>query len=625
MTASPMVPRRKLAMQFGAICIVLPLCALVLQPMFDALSWRAISQALTGIGGARWVAAVLATVMSFAAIGCYDVVVQRHLHTRQTTRDALLGGAAAIGLAQFLGFGLITGTIARWRALPSLSSKQAATVAGLVFISFLVAWLGLFGASGLLLTHPLALPDYVFWACLSSCALFVAFTALRRHVTFGLRRLRLPSLLALRAMLGLAALDTCFAALALWFLLPGALDISYASLLPVYLAGLGLALMSNTPGGVGPFEAVMIWSYQGHDINALLAGLLAFRVLYVAAPAVAGALYLSLPRQHRARLAPVLPTVVRCGPHGLHPEASVARQTGALLCDQNNGPVAPIYRTTQCTVSLFDPVCGFAPLRRALVPAAASRMTWPLAYKIGARNAMAARRQDWAVMRVAADAIIRTQGLTDAGKPRSTLRRKRRKAEAAGVKATPLNLSLTDHDAIWDDLQRVDANWQRTNGPARGLSMGRFDRSYLATQRLFTATRGGQIVGFASFHTGADRWVLDLMRQDSDAPDGTMHAIVWNALLTAQQEGCAEVSLVSVPSLPPAVPKLLARSIALRSRGLAQFKRSFAPAWRPLYAAAPGRLVLFLTLWDVWKEVQYPDPLACEPRKEVQDTSEQSS
>ena len=97
--------------------------------------------------------------ISFAALGRYDVIVHRVLNTGVAPRAAHASRAASVALSQTLGFGLIVGTIARWRGMNSLSLVSASTITALVSISFLGSWLFLFGLAGLAgLVSPRSLP-----------------------------------------------------------------------------------------------------------------------------------------------------------------------------------------------------------------------------------------------------------------------------------------------------------------------------------------------------------------------------------------------------------------------------------------------------------------------------------
>ncbi|WP_139838020.1 hypothetical protein [Roseovarius gaetbuli] len=57
------------------------LCLWAIAHRFDANSLSQIGSAILGLGPAQWIMAMLATGLSFWALGRYDVVVHRHLRT----------------------------------------------------------------------------------------------------------------------------------------------------------------------------------------------------------------------------------------------------------------------------------------------------------------------------------------------------------------------------------------------------------------------------------------------------------------------------------------------------------------------------------------------------------------
>ena len=71
--------------------------------------------------------------------------------------------------------------------------------------------------------------------------------------------MELPTVKAMVSLVALCLIDTLFAAAALWVLLPaGVIDLTLAQLFPIYLIALGAAILSGTPGGVGPFELTLL-------------------------------------------------------------------------------------------------------------------------------------------------------------------------------------------------------------------------------------------------------------------------------------------------------------------------------------------------------------------------------
>jgi phosphatidylglycerol lysyltransferase len=167
------------------------------------------------------------------------------------------------------------------------------------------------------------------------------------------------------------------------------------------------------------------------------------------------------------------------------------------------------------------------------------------------------------------------------------------------------------------ELSRLNADWAVARGGEQGLTMGRFDPAYVAGQRVYVARRGLRPIGFATFHTAAAGWSLDLLRPHPDAPDGTAHALVAAALADAARAGVTRLSLAAVPE--PAFPgrrTALSRLIRLfpgaarSARGLWQFKQAFAPRWERLYLIAPGFAAMALAGWDIRRAVTHPPPVA---------------
>jgi len=179
------------------------------------------------------------------------------------------------------------------------------------------------------------------------------------------------------------------------------------------------------------------------------------------------------------------------------------------------------------------------------------------------------------------------------------LRRKLRAARQAG-----LRIERGGDRLPITEMARIAAEWARQNRGEHGFSMGRFSVDLLAHQEVFLGWQDSRLVGFVTCHPGRAEWSLDLMRHGSDAPSGTMHALVHAAIMAAQQSGTVRMSLAARPNPPRLFAPLVSRLAAMR--GLAQFKQSFAPQWRPLYLAAPGWFGLVAGLIRVTLAIHRP-------------------
>ena len=401
----------------GAICIWL------LSGQIRGLDFHAVAEVVRTTSLSQWAGAAVATALSFWAIGTYDAVMHRHLRTGVPADVARMTGAGSIALAQVLGLGMVTGTLARWRMLAGTTPAMAATVTGAVSVSFLASW-GLIAVALCALLPGVALPPLLAVAALAVLIGLAALVVLRPVLRVGRVDLRMPSLRTLLSMLVLTAVDLTAAAAALHILMPGSLSVGFTTLLPVFALALGAGLFSSTPGGAGPFELTLLALLPAAGQEPLLGAVLAWRVIYYAVPALIAVIPLAVP----FRFAPTAPDRAaarsRDLPHAPRAECGVARQNGALSLDSGTGSAA-VVETGQCLALLFDPMSGTpADTVRALSRAARERMLVPAIYKCSARTALAARRAGWRVMRVADDAVIDLAAHSLDGSGARQLRRK---------------------------------------------------------------------------------------------------------------------------------------------------------------------------------------------------------
>lgn len=552
----------------------------------------AIGRAVAGLPALQWALALAATMLSFWAVGHYDAVVHRHLDTGVAPARARRAGICAIAVSQMLGLGVVTGTVVRLRMLPGQSAALAARLTVAVALSFLAGWAVV---TALVL---LALPDAPFRG-LAGAGLAVA--AGVTAVALALPRLAQgwPNLFTQGRLVGLAAVDTLAAALALHVLLPAELGLSFAALLPAFLIAQGAGLVSGAPGGVGAFEATLLALLPSLPQDPLLAAILAWRVVYYALPAVLGGLVAAI----GPRSAPPDRRLAAPHPAATRAETGIEAQGEHRRLGSGDWLVG---RTPHLLVGLFDPLRPGATALPGLVAAAHGADRWPAIYKCSTRTAVRARAQAWRVTRIAREAWVDPRGFDLSTAARAGLRRKLRRAAAAGVQVTretPLPLA---------EMAALAQAWAAAHGGERGFSMGRYAPGYVAGQQVYLARRQGRLVGFATFHRGVSEWTIDLMRHGADAPDGTMQALVMAAIGDAGRQGLARLSLAAVPeaAFGPARPQRRWRArLGHPGAGLWQFKAAFAPQWQPLYLAAPHRRALALAALEIARAVACPRPL----------------
>lgn len=579
-------------------------CLFWLLKVAGELDLHAVLAVATGISAFQWVTALGMTGISFAALGRYDVLFHRWLDTPVSNRNAARSGAASIALSQTLGFGLITGTLARWRALPELSFARAAVVTQYVSFSFMVA-LGVLCAALLPLTPWLQDANMIVFsigalglAILAACCSLLRPTFLPFY---------LPPIPVMARLCLWAAIDVACAASAFYVLLPTEVSLDFWMVFAAFAIALNAGLLSGTPGGVGPFEISLFALLPSLSTDTLLATILAFRLIYYALPAVLGMACLVRPqRSSPAEQSPANLPVLRAETEGLLSQAGHDLKHFGLGCFH-------VAETSQCLVIMADETSGRSVMKtdfEAFAKSARDRGFIPAFYKSRPATAGLARKMGWTVLQISEEAVLLPSEFTLEGRAKRQLRRKLKQAEARGITVcNPISLPV-------DAMEKVGALWSQQNGGERGFSMGRFDRDALRKQMCFLAYDGEDLVAFATFHKTPTNWCLDLMRSTESAPDGTMHTLIVSALQRAAELGVGEVSLAAMPSAEPNFAvRMLTKGIGLR-----QFKLSFAPRIQPLYLVAPSPLQLGLAGLDILLRIRFPDtgrptPLPCALQK----------
>ncbi|OYU17554.1 MAG: hypothetical protein CFE34_15145 [Rhodobacteraceae bacterium PARR1] len=571
--------------------------------------WASIA-ALTPL---QWLVAVLATAGAFLCVAGQERAIVQHLGYRIDPAHGRGAAMAAAAVSQTLGFGPVVGAIVRRRLLPDLTTAQSFAISAAITL-FFFAGLGLL-LLALIAIHPIHPLRDEARVLLVVCSVIGATVALLPWRSFmGVAKPPVFTVLRLVLWVGL---DILCLGLAFWMLLPQEATPPFLQAMPVFVMALGVGLASGSPAGTGPFEATVLSSLPDVDQSGLVAGILAFRLVGYALPAAVGAVW-ALAGRHilSAPRLPVLDPVAPC-PKMLstlqRAEVQLARQALLALLSAPGGAVWLTGRLPGLRAFVGDPVGAGGPkaMTVAALDLCRAEGRGAFFYKTGPATAAVLRRQGLTVRPIAREAVLNPQSFALTGPARAGLRRKLRHAAQAGVVVTePARLPL-------DDMAQVAALWAARQGAERGWSMGRWDREYVAGQRVMIARDAtGRLVGFVSFHACRGEWVLDLIRATDAPPDGTLYALIVGALQIAKAEGVGRLSLAAVPLRDLGLPGLLAplvRRGLRRTDGLVQFKQAFAPRWERRYIAARGPLRLalggLLVFWAIHRPGPRPSPV----------------
>ncbi|MFS4583107.1 phosphatidylglycerol lysyltransferase domain-containing protein [Phaeobacter sp. C3_T13_0] len=599
-------------------------CIALLQAHVPLPDVQELREILSTLSPWQWGGSLLATCISFGALGRYDTVAHRHLRTGLDGPKARRAGIVAIALSQTLGFGLVTGAFARWRMLKGLRPLRAAQLTGMVAVTFLIALAGICGAALMISPAPVS-NIWLGGAILSATLLMIGTMAIVPLVRIGRMTLRWPSVTAITALGFWALIDVIAAGTALWLLLPESVDLSLAALLPAYFLALGVAILSSAPGGAGAFELALCAMLPAQITTEVIAAIVAFRLVYYILPAIVAGLCLAWPTLAWLAVGGTDATsAAATDPEALQgsamrpashlpqnrptAESAVIQQNGGHIHAFGLNQVA-LLDSPQASIALFGTVSGhLTEALPGLKSHARLRNAVACLYKCSARDAVDCRRARWRVLRIAQEAVLCPISFNETGSNRRQLRRKLRQAEKACVRVLAADQSA-DQDVLTEKMAQVDAAWQSAHGGAKGTTMGRFQPEYLAQQRVFIAWHDNRMVGFVSFHATPKEWCLDLIRLLSDAPDGTSHALIRAALSDAAEAAVPRLSLAAVPDH---------RFAKRLDPGLRRFKTAFAPKWEDRYVAAPSFLQMAIALAELLRLVHHPAPLPHWPTQNEQ-------
>ena len=585
------------------------------------LDFGAVLQAVSAIRAPQWLTALAATAISFWAVGRMDAVVHRLLDTGFCNNTARISGITAVATAQVAGFGLLTGTLARWRVLPDTSLWKAAQITGAVSASFMIA-LGALVAMAVLIVRP-DIPGSGVIAAFGLISLIILLAAClwRPCCLMGVK---IPPLRGQFSIFGFVLLDTAAAALTLYVLIPEPYLPPPMLFYTIFLIALGAGLLGATPGGVGPFELLFLACLPNLPDAPILAAIMGYRIVYFALPALFAAgvliagptmIFPQKPETNGPRLVgskgrfdlPIARQALSF--NASRAEAGLLRQGEFdLLLDAQDAAVSLVAPTGQCLIMLADPITDKQTPRtilNALEHVAESRMLTPGLYKCGPRMAAAARNAGWCVRKIAIEARVSPATFDISSRKCRRLRQQVRKAKAAEVCVSEAGAILP-----LDEMRDVATDWAHQRRGARGFSMGLFDEPYVAGQRVYLARQHTRLIGFITLHEAWCERSLDLMCQTSDAPEGTMQYLIAHAIQSAASDGCPNFSLAAVPRVSEHQPfhavlaPLLDRLTG--ARGLFVFKSKFAPVWKPLYLAAPGKMGLALASIDLVDRITRP-------------------
>ncbi|WP_037227191.1 bifunctional lysylphosphatidylglycerol flippase/synthetase MprF [Roseobacter sp. GAI101] len=325
----------------------------VLHDLASHVRWTDVRTDLAAARPMALLAAVGCTMISFVGIAAYDYLALRAVAPgSMPMRVPMVGGAAGYAVSGLLGVSYLTGTAVRYRVYSTfgLDIVKITAIVAIAWTGFVAALLLGFGV--LLTLHPKGLSAVINVSptveTALGCAMLAGFGGYllwlatgKRHLGSGDHAIALPGPMQAIGLTLAGVLDLSGAGLTLYVLMPADIVPNFAVFATVFVAAVGLGILSHAPGGLGVFEATMIAGLGAAGRSDVLASLVLYRMIYTVLPFLVASLGLAIAAAlaNRGKLhgssrvlwravKPILPTLA----------AALAMLAGTILLVSGNLP-----------------------------------------------------------------------------------------------------------------------------------------------------------------------------------------------------------------------------------------------------------------------------------------------
>ena len=274
------------------------LALLWLHHLLGQYRWQDVLERVHAIPPAKVLRAALFTLAGYGSLTLYDALAVRFAGAHVPYPRIALISFMGYAIGHNVGMNTLSGGAIRYRAYSALGlrAKQITTIIAFGTVTFLLGAGFLLGLS--LLTQAgmssSVLHVHASIAMLAGGLLLAAVAAYfwlvcTRHepLRFGKFEIPIPKPRVAFAQVAVACADLLCAASVLYVLLPHYAPISFAAFAGVYLIAIAAGVISNVPGGIGVFEAVLLLLLHSIPEVRLLGALVAYRAIYYFAPFMA--------------------------------------------------------------------------------------------------------------------------------------------------------------------------------------------------------------------------------------------------------------------------------------------------------------------------------------------------
>jgi len=300
-------------------CVIFLLALTACYQILKEINPQAVEQAIGNIPGSAVVLAFLATAVSFLMLFGYEWSADKYVGGKLTLKKIAFGGFCSFAISNALGLAIFSGGAVRYRLykhhnMTTMNIAKMSLFASFSFnvtIPLLIAFLILTNTKHVSSLFRLSVPFLVVIAVVVILiyVLLIVYLLSRRlpqktaHTFFvkvGKYRLEVPNIRLCLTQFVITSLDAIAAGTVLYFLLPH--PPAYESFLIVYFIALGAGAVSNIPGGLGVFEAILLAAFsQTIGLAEIMAALVLYRLIYTVVPFVIATILLLMHEFRRLR------------------------------------------------------------------------------------------------------------------------------------------------------------------------------------------------------------------------------------------------------------------------------------------------------------------------------------
>lgn len=282
---------------FAVTATVFAFAVAVLHRSLATLRWDSVVDSLRGVPVHAVLTSIGCMLCSYTLLTLYDWLALRGVGHPLPWRKVAPVAFMAYGISHSVGLSTMSAGSIRYRnyTLLGLKALEIAGVIALAAATFMLGVGTLFGVSLLAMSATAARVLHLSATQVGGLGIgilvivagYVTLGVLRhkpihlfgRHIQLPPGRIVLPQLLV-------GCADLCMACGSLYALLPDTVPIGFPAFIGIYVLALQAGVLSNVPGGIGVFEAVLTLLLPGAPSAAVLGAVLLYRFIYYFVPFV---------------------------------------------------------------------------------------------------------------------------------------------------------------------------------------------------------------------------------------------------------------------------------------------------------------------------------------------------